>query len=217
MNRLLRLLYPSCCKMCGANLPAGTYILCRDCLEKGGYWMTERFSIPDTDGADAPLVYQDFVRLAMHAYKFHYRRAYADWFAQLSGDCLSAYLDSWKPDLITFVPLSFGRWMKRGYNQSALAARLIAKRFDLPCESTLRKHAFIRTQSGMTHEQRAANIAGAFRLRPHAAIPGRRIVLVDDVITTGSTMSECARILRGAGASAVFALGMTKTPLLRRE
>ena len=149
--KLSKLLYPCRCKLCGADLPDHVHILCKSCLEEGSYWMVERFEIAGADGADAPLVYKDFVRSAMHAYKFHYRRAYADWFAALAGDCLSGYFDTWKPDVITFVPLGFRRWMKRGYNQSGLVARLIAKRFALPCVRTLRKRAGIRVQSSLTH------------------------------------------------------------------
>ena len=213
--KLSKLLYPCRCKLCGADLPDHVHILCKSCLEEGSYWRVERFEIAGADGADAPLVYKDFVRSAMHAYRFHYRRAYADWFAALAGDCLSGYFDTWKPDVITFVPLGFRRWMKRGYNQSGLVARLIAKRFALPCVRTLRKRAGIRVQSSLTHEARAENIKNAFGIRKDADLAGKRVVLVDDIITTGATAAECTRMLREMGASAVYVLGMTKTPVFR--
>ena len=95
--KLLHLWYPSVCKVCGAGLEEGECILCESCLKEGGYWLAERFAVPGADGADAPLVYKGFVRNAMHAYKFRYHRAYADWFAALAGDCLSAYLAT-RPD-----------------------------------------------------------------------------------------------------------------------
>lgn len=213
--KLSKLLYPCRCKLCGADLPDHVHILCKSCLEEGSYWMVERFEIAGADGADAPLFYKDFVRSAMHAYKFHYRRAYADWFAALAGDCLSGYLDTWKPDVITFVPLGFRRWMKRGYNQSGLVARLIAKRFALPCERTLRKRAGVQVQSSLTHEARAENIKNAFGIRKNVSLAGKRVVLVDDIITTGATAAECTRMLHSMGASAVYVLGMTKTPVFR--
>lgn len=212
---LLRLLYPARCKLCGKDLGEGVPVLCRDCLEDGGYWLYDTFGVEGADGADAPLVYKDFVRRAMHAYKFRYRRAYADWFAALAGDCLEGYFDAWKPDVVTYVPVSFGRWMKRGYNQSGLVASLIAARFGLPCVRTLRKRFGVRVQSSLPHEKRRENIRGAFLLRRGTALAGRRVLLVDDVITTGSTAAECARMLRQAGASAVYVLSMTKTPVFR--
>lgn len=214
--KLTKLLYPSRCKLCGADLHDDIHILCTSCLDRGEYWMYEPFEIAGTDGADAPLVYQDFVRSAMHAYKFQYRRAYADWFAAMAGDCLSGYLDTWKPDVITFVPLGFRRWMKRGYNQSGLVAKLIAKRFRLPCVRTMYKCHGVKVQSSLSHEERAANSKNAFGIRKNADIAGKRVLLVDDIITTGSTAAECARMLREMGASAVYVLGMTKTPVFRR-
>lgn len=214
--KIKQLLYPQRCKKCGKDLPPEQFILCPDCLAKGSYWLYDKFTVEGADAADAPLVYRDFVRGAMHAYKFQHRRAYADWFAQLAGDCLQGYLDCWKPDFITFVPLSWLRWMKRGYNQSGLAAKLVARRFALPCKRVLRKRAFVRVQSSLPHDARAQNIKGAFRLCRGAGLQGKRVLLIDDVITTGATAAECVRMLRAAGAEAVFVLSLTKTPVLRR-
>lgn len=212
---LLSLLYPETCRRCGAPLLGREHILCGDCLAEGEYYFYQTFSLPGVDAADAPLVYKDFVRRAMHAYKFQYRRAYADWFAQMAGDCLEGYADEWRPDCVTFVPVSFSRWMKRGYNQSALVARLVAKRFSLPCVRTLRKVKRTRAQSSLPHEKRAGNVRDAFRATPDAPVAGRRVLLMDDVVTTGATAAACAKALKDAGASAVFVLSMTKTPVFR--
>lgn len=214
--RLRQLWFPSVCAACGADLQDGEHIVCKNCLGRDEYRLTAPFSVHGADGADAPLVYKDAVRRAMHAYKFHARRAYADGFAAHAGDCLCAHLDDWKPDVITFVPLSPGRWMKRGYNQSAVVARLVAGRFGLPCERTLRKRLGIRVQSGLPHEQRATNVRNAFCVRRGVGLVGRRVLLIDDIVTTGATAAACARMLRGAGASAVYVLSMTKTPVFRR-
>lgn len=210
---LVRLLYPMRCKLCGADLHGNDRILCTDCFMEGDFLLCDAFFITGANGADAALIYQDFVRRAMHAYKFQYRRAYADWFAQLTGDCLSGWLDMWRPEVITFVPLSAARHLQRGYNQSALVARLIARRFALPCERMLRKRLWVRAQSGVAHALRAKNVQKAFCARSGAAIAGKRVLLVDDVITTGATAEACVQLLRAAGAEAIFVLSMTKTPL----
>lgn len=212
---LLSLFYPKRCKRCGASLREHQDILCDQCLEDGEYYFYQSFSVPGVDEADAPLVYKDFVREAMHAYKFQYRRAYADWFARMAADCLEGYLDGWKPDCITFVPVSFFRWMRRGYNQSALVARLVAKSCGLPCIRTLRKCRPTQVQSSLPHEKRLENVRGAFAVRDAAAVAGRRVLLMDDVVTTGATAAACAEALRGAGADAVFLVSMTKTPTVR--
>lgn len=214
---LLSLLYPKRCKRCGASLREHQHILCDQCLEDGEYYFYQSFSVPGVDEADAPLVYKDFVREAMHAYKFQYRRAYADWFARMVSDCLDGYLDGWKPDCITFVPVSFFRWMRRGYNQSALVARLVAQSFGLPCVRTLRKCKRTRVQSSLPHEKRMENVRGAFAIRDAAAVAGRRVLLIDDVVTTGATAAACAEALREAGAEAIFLVSMTKTPPVRRK
>lgn len=214
--RLRQLWFPSVCAACGADLQDGEHIVCKNCLERDEYRLTAPFSVHGADGADAPLVYKDAVRRAMHAYKFHARRAYADGFAAHAGDCLRAHLDDWKPDVVTFVPLSPGRWMKRGYNQSAVVARLVAGRFGLPCERTLRKRLGVCVQSELPREQRTANVRNAFCVRRGAGLVGRRVLLIDDIVTTGATATACVRVLRGAGASAVYVLSMTKTPVFRR-
>ena len=212
---LTKLFYPARCRLCGADLPDHLHILCDACLEKGEYYFYQSFIVDQVDAADAPLTYQGFVRKAMHAYKFQHRRSYADWFAQMAGDCLEGYIDGWQPDCITFVPVSFGRWMQRGYNQSALVARLMARRFDLPCVRTLRKCRRTKVQSTLPHEQRADNVKDAFAPRDDAPIEGRRVLLVDDIVTTGATAAACAAALRQAGAASVFLIGMTKTPVFR--
>ena len=113
--RLRQLWFPSVCAACGADLQDGEHIVCKNCLEQDEYRLTAPFSVRGADGADAPLVYKDAVRRAMHAYKFHARRAYADGFAAHAGDCLRAHLADWEPDVVTFVPHCPGRRMKGGW------------------------------------------------------------------------------------------------------
>ncbi|MGM9613493.1 MAG: ComF family protein [Butyricicoccus sp.] len=213
---LKQLWFPSVCAACGAELRDGEHIVCRACLEREEYRLTAPFSVRGADDADAPLVYKGAVRRAMHAYKFQSRRAYANGFAAYAEECLRTHLDAWQPDVMTFVPLSPRRWMKRGYNQSALVARLVAEACGLPCEPMLCKRLGVPVQSEQPHDQRAENIRDAFRVRRNAGIAGRRVLLVDDIVTTGETAAACAQVLRGAGASAVYVLSMTKTPVFRR-
>lgn len=218
MKPLHRIFFPSTCVLCRKPLP-GPAMLCPCCSHEARtvYRFTDAFCPKDADDAAAPLIYKGRVRDAMHRYKFSARRSYADWFAAQAGACLSERLPQWQPHCLTYVPLSLGRWWRRGYNQSALVARLIARKLELPCISSLHKRMFKRPQSTLSHQDRPDNIAGAFSLRFGAALTGKRVVLVDDVVTTGSTASECARMLRLAGASRVYVLSMTKTPVFRAK
>lgn len=208
------LLYPHKCRICGKDAD----ILCEDCLKKEDYYFYQSFELPSVDDADSPLIYRDFVRQAMHRYKFNGRRSYADWFAKFTAECIQSKLDIWKPDFITYVPLSFGRWFKRGFNQSELVAKIISKKLDLPLEKTLVKRAFIKKQSSINDEnKRAENVKNAFKIRKNAHVENKRILLIDDVITTGSTVVSCAKVLRNAGAQKIFVVSMTKTPIKSKK
>ena len=208
------LLYPHKCQICGKDAD----ILCEDCLKKGDYYFYQSFKLPSIDDADSPLIYRDFVRQAMHRYKFNGRRSYADWFAKFTAECIQSKLDIWKPDFITYVPLSFGRWFKRGFNQSELVAKIISKKLDLPLEKTLVKRAFIKKQSSINDEnKRAENVKNAFKIRKNAHVENKRILLIDDVITTGSTVVSCSKVLRSAGAQKIFVVSMTKTPIKSKK
>ncbi len=215
---MLDLLYPHSCKMCGADLPKGIDILCDDCLKKGDYYFYDSFTADYVDDADSPLVYRDFVREAMHRYKFNGRRAYADWFARFTEDCIRSKMDIWKPDFITYVPLSFGRWFKRGYNQSELVAKLVANKIGLKCESTLKKRVFVKRQSEITdYRQRVKNVSNAFVIKSNVRLEKRRVLLIDDVVTTGATISACGSVLHKSGAEKVFVVSMTKTPVKHQK
>lgn len=215
---IIDFIYPNNCKICGCKLDNKSIVLCKDCLKNGDYYLYEPFEIKGANQADSPLVYKDFVRSAMHNYKFNGKRIYADWFASITTECVQSKIDIWKPDIITYVPISFGRWLKRGYNQSELVAKFVANNVNVPCKATMSKRMFIKRQSSINdNEKRAENAQNAFYVKNNIDVYSKRILLIDDVITTGSTVSACANILSSAGAKAVFVVGMTKTPLKRQK
>lgn len=215
---ILELLYPNRCKLCSCELLKGQNILCSDCFESGNYYLYEDFNINFVDEADSPLVYTDFVRKAMHEYKFRGKKIYADWFATFAQRCILSKVDKWNIDFITYVPMSFFSNFRRGYNQAELVAKIIAREIDLPVLKTLEKRAFVKRQSLISDsDKRLKNVENAFKpFNPHN-IAYKRILIIDDVITTGATISMCAKTLRECGASAVFAVGMTKTPIKRQK
>jgi len=125
------------------------------------------------------------------------------WMARAGTEILS------EADLITPVPLHRVRLWRRRFNQAAVLAGHVARHARLPCETGLiERIKATRPQVGLTREERASNLQGAFRLTPEAAglAVGRRIVLIDDVLTTGATLNACARALLKAGAARVDAL-----------
>jgi ComF family protein len=116
-------------------------------------------------------------------------------------------------DVVTPVPLHWRRWWSRGYNQSALLASRIASRRGIPAFSTLRRVKNTGPQTGLTGAQRRKNLSGAVTLRATARrrIEGRRILLVDDVMTTGATGHACAWVLKRGGARSVTLLTLART------
>ena len=117
------------------------------------------------------------------------------------------FLPSGEEEIIVPVPTDPARLRRRGYNQAELLARELAKLLDKPCLPLLEKTRETRPMHGLRPEERRANVLGAYRLCCEGKlVAGKRILLCDDILTTGSTLSECARMLKMDGAAGVFCL-----------
>ena len=203
--KLLDLLFPPKCVFCGKILPTGVKHLCSAC-QKDLPWLEgpaaeqtgEFFSL-----CASPLRYQDKVRDSIRRYKFQGRRGYHKAYGLLVAQCVHDHL-AVKYDLITWVPLSDKRKKERGYDQAFLLASAAALELDDVAVETLRKGRDNAAQSGLEGEaERRANVLGAYQPVDPELVEGKRILLIDDVVTTGSTLSECARMLRSMGAADV--------------
>ena len=201
---LLELLYPPRCVFC-RRLTEGSRMLCPDC-ERDQPFLTEeeqRKQFEDLDICLSVMYYTGDVRNSLHRYKFHGAAAYSRIYGELMADCLKA--QELRTDCVTWVPISRQRLRKRGYDQSRLLAEEIGERCNLPCIRLLRKTRNNPAQSGTkSAEERRQNVAGVYEASEEAA--GCRILLVDDIVTTGSTLCEAAEALRTAGARSVAAL-----------
>ena len=145
--------------------------------------------------------------LGRMVYGFKYQQAL--WLepdlTDLLAQVVSVHYADVEPDAVCAVPLFHARQRERGYNQAALLGRALARRIDRPFwPGTLRRIRPTETQTHLTARERAHNVKGAFSCREANRVRGCRILLVDDVMTTGSTMNECARALKKAGAAAVY-------------
>ena len=212
------ILYAHNCILCGKTLPAavsGKVQLCPECAGavRREYRCTEPVSVFGADGAAAPLYYRGAVRNAMKRFKFNNVAYCADWFAAQACAALTARLDEWQPDLITYMPIGFVHYRKRGYNQAELLAKLIAKPLSLPCEAALRKRWFVKKQSAQKdYAARQSNAANAVLPKGGVYLTGKSVVLVDDIITTGATAAAAVKVLREMGASRVYVLAAALTP-----
>ena len=200
------LLYPPKCPFCGRVLERGEDRMCVLCRQELP-WTDSPGSAPECcDLCLSPLHYRDGVREAVHRYKFKGGAGLAGLFGELMAKCLSDRRGG-PTDLVTWVPLHPKSKKRRGYDQAELLARRTAELRGMPAVPTLEKIRNTGVQSRQsTQADRRANVEGAYRARPGLDLTGRRLVLVDDVVTTGSTRAQCAACLRSAGAASVAAL-----------
>ena len=209
---LLDLFYPPRCAFCRRVLKTGERGMCAKCegsisrTASGGAQSGEFFSV-----CVSPLYYEDTVRDSMLRYKFKDLSTYADIYGALIADCIRDNL-SGRYDIITWVPLSAQRRKKRGYDQAMLLAMSAALKLDDVAVELLIKHTDVPAQSGMGDaSKRKANISGVYKTADEDLVRGRRVLLIDDIITTGSTLSECAKTLRLSGAEEVLCCTLART------
>jgi ComF family protein len=146
------------------------------------------------------------VRKVMHDFKYgrqlHLRHLLGQWLAETMND---PRLAGRRFNLIVPVPLHPARKRERGFNQAELLARELHRKSRIPVQSVLRRTRYTTTQTQFDRSERMENLRGAFRLRRGCNVQGLRMLLVDDVLTTGSTLSECAAVLKKGGALSVHA------------
>ena len=203
VKRVLDLLYPPRCAFCRRLLNEREQGVCRFCRRRYEHTGVRR-EIENTEGCVAPLRYEGEVRQSLLRYKFHGITAYGAAYA----DFLAKYIDESgiSCDIITWVPLSCRRLRKRGYDQARILAEETAKILGVPCEKLLKKKIDTRPQSGISNaEQRKENAKGVYLCCAPEKAKDRRVLVIDDIVTSGATLSACALELQKAGCSAVFA------------
>jgi competence protein ComFC len=227
LSAVASLLYPPACAVCSANVAPAAYLcagcdskltrivppFCAKCSEPFPGAITGAFTCANCghralqfDAAVAAYRSRGIVRQIVLDFKYgrqiHLRHLVARWLIAALDD---ERLRNATFDLIVPVPLHPARERERGFNQSALLAELLSMRTALETKSVLERIRYTTTQTAYDRAERMQNLHGAFRLRKTADVRGLRVLLVDDVLTTGSTLSECARVLKKAGALSVYA------------
>lgn len=202
------LLFPGKCLLCGRLLADAQTDLCADCRSNAPYCGDRHKTIPFVDKWEAVWYYEEQVRESLLRYKFsgkaHYAQAYGRFLAlrisQRFGDGF---------DVLTYVPVSARRRFRRGYDQVRLLAQAVGDELGCGFVKTLRKVRHNVAQSSIKEdERRRANVLGVYRVRAPDLIRGKRVLLLDDIITTGSTVSECAKTLKLSGATEVLCAAM---------
>ena len=205
VRSLRGVLLPTTCPCCGARGPAP----CLGCAAE--LRRAPALPVPsDLDSCAALLTYEGVGRELVARLKYRNARAAAGFLA----GAMAALVDPAHVDVVTWAPTTAARRRRRGFDQAALLARLVARRVGRPCRPLLTRPPG-PPQTGRAGAARRQ--APLFAARPSTDAPaGARVLLVDDVVTTGATMTAAARALRAAGAAGVHGLAAARTPLKPR-
>ena len=211
ISLILDLLFPPKCVFCSRVLNKSDEGWCDKCTESLPF--ADNFGRQDGEVFDfcvSPLYYTGVVRRSILRYKFRGASQYADVYGKLLADCIRES-PGMEYDIISWVPLSDKRERSRGYDQAMLLALATALELDDVAVETLKKPHDVKAQSELgDKEERSANISGAYIVPDPEIITDKRVLLVDDVVTTCSTLDECARVLLSAGASGVLCAALAR-------
>lgn len=199
---LLSRLYPPKCVLCQRMLSREESDLCGQCRRNLPVAEDSRKNLRYVDCWTAALYYEGAVRESLLRYKFRGRRVYCSAYGRLLAARIAGRLpEDW--DCITYVPVGRKRLRRRGYDQTRLLAEATARELGREAIRLLDKPKDNPAQSGIREaEARRANVSGVYRVS--GDVKNKRILLIDDILTTGATVSECARVLKTAGAEKVY-------------
>jgi ComF family protein len=207
-------LAPICADCLKDPAPLSAEFFCLNCrtpflnsfpLDSEGRCMLCRNGRRGYDEAFCYGAYEGTLRKLIHLFKYSGMRRLARPLGALLADALPRDRQF---DLVTPVPLHWRRRWQRGFNQSELLGKAIARARRIPAKNLLRRASATRAQAGLSNAQRRENVVGAFRAR--GRVNGLRILLIDDVMTTGATAGACARALKKAGAKSVAVLALAR-------
>lgn len=202
IGEIFRILFPDKCLLCGAVLDKGEFDLCGQCREHTPEYTFTGRALPGIGAMTAVWYYEGAVRDSILGFKFRGKRSRADGYGRALA--MRVLRDLPGPEVVVAVPISAKRLKERGYDQAELLARAVAKELGCPYVSALRKHKDNAANSSLeTADERRANVRGVYRVEEPGSIAGKRVLLIDDIVTTGATACECARQLRHAGAADV--------------
>lgn len=208
LDRISEMLFPPKCVLCGGILEKDETDLCNDCRVNAPECPVKRTKLPFLDSWLAVWHYEGTARGSLLRYKFHNKRHYAACYGRLLAMKLLRERQN-AFDLITWVPISRWRRLRRGYDQVELLAQAVAAELGMEPVQCLRKIRHNRPQSGIVGQaHRRANVLGVYEAVDPEQFRGKRVLLLDDIITTGATAGECARVLLTAGAEEVHCAAM---------
>jgi competence protein ComFC len=232
LDTLLELFYPSNCVGCGYPQDRGTLLceqckatsprirtpFCRCCSRPFEGLIAGDFCCPNCEDStpafdcvvsnyQAKGVLRDLIHRFKYGRQFYLRRVLAGYLLEAMQD---ARIQADPADCLVPVPLHPARMRERGFNQSEALAEILSKRTRLPIVRCIERRRYTNTQTRFDRVERMQNLRNAFAMRKNSDVRGKHLVLLDDVLTTGSTLHECALVLRAAGAESVRAITVAR-------
>jgi ComF family protein len=208
---------PRFCPACNKKLKPEEKYVCPECLSKIKTADEERLSFEYKKKFEKDKIISGFSSLfifekekelqsIIHALKYNRRFLAGSFLGMLAARSLSLTFEKWNINLILPIPLHPLKKAERGYNQSFYITKALSTEIKVPFNSRILKRIrFTSSQTIMTLKERRENVLGAFKVTNMEKIKGRNILLIDDVITTGATISECGKVLLNSGANKVYA------------
>ena len=208
---------PRFCSSCKIKLKAEEEIVCPVCLsliirpdpQRLSREFERKFSPENIiSGFTSLFVFEKDKELQniIHGLKYEGKFRIGVYLGKMMGAELSGQFNEWKIDLIVPVPLHHLKKAERGYNQSEFIAKGIRSVSDIPVSTnSIKRNRFTETQTGFNLAERRENLKDAFSIKRKTDLKGKKILLLDDVITTGATVSECGKILLETGAAKIYA------------
>lgn len=221
--QVLDWVYPPVCASCGEP----GYRLCPDCYEKINFMHGNQCQVcgcsinkasrlceacrehmPPYDGVRSLAYYEGVIRECVHALKYENNQSLGDTFSASLAELIIN--ENWQIDIVVPVPLSVQRYHERGYNQSSLLAKPLAAQLRLKVNPfALKRIRHTASQVGLSADERHQNVIGAFKAEADL-VRGKNILLVDDVMTTGATMTACAQAAKDGGAKFVYGVTLAR-------
>ena len=210
-RRALDLLWPRNCEICGRLVDREARYICAECLNRIPFVRPED-GMYEIDDAASAVRFECETREIINGYKFKNSIWLRDDFVDWIEAAARSRFDVAAIDAVIAIPTTLSHRINRGYNQSALLAESLAKRLDR-CflGRAVARTGHPKRQSSLSEEERAENVKGTFVVREPELVRGRTILLVDDIMTTGSTLSECAKTLKDAGAWRVWSVTLARS------
>ena len=210
-NLFHRLILTNRCRLCGKVIAIkGT--LCENCdpekqrIDKKAL-LLHTYCVKDFDRHTSPFYFDGDVRTGIHNLKYSGYKMYSEFFADEMVKVIERDFSDEKVDFFTCVPITKRKKYIKGYNQCDFLIKLISKAFgEKATPNLLVKIKETPNQVSLSRKERLTNLRGAFKVNEKYDVKGKTILLCDDVVTTGSTLSECAKTLRKAGAKKVISV-----------